>query len=1171
MLTLFLEKSTIKTKFNTVVLLPFMIITLLLSYLVWQNINASQRQQSVQARLLQAEKLAAVAHHFAVERGLTAGYLARKGGDSDALKKQYINADNAAYELIGILPALKLTAHRDELRLLDLLEKEILKRDTLRQGVLELSPPHSPFTYYSNINATALTVLEQVMTEMNDPLASQMFRAYLALTWLKEKAGQERGALNGVFTSGELPISKAVAIQSYLSEQHYFQERLIHFSSDEFNQQFDVLLNDDAVKQVNAMRDVFNQTLLLKQNTNRLVSLLSTGNKGAFNAFKTELNQPHALFSDTQRNHLLSILENINEATSDSQKYAVFQGIQQFEKMYNPLLSVNASDWFSVATRRIDLLNELVKKKSAQLAMYVNEKANTLMWISILEVLFGVVLLVALFGIGRAIANKMVKDLAIINNSISDVSNRFDFKTRSKIVGEDEIAITSTMFNRMLDKLEGAIGEAVYVCDAIAEGDFSKRINGEFVGDLASLKKGINRSANSVASTMSSLEMVIDGLAEGRLDVRLPDDVKGQLRDKVNTAMSQTEQALIQIERSVNGISQGDFSQEINVPLSGTLDAVKISINSALKSINISVSAIVQAMQAVEKGDFSAHVDGQYQGAFAQLQHSINQSVKVNQQALNAIKQTFSYLAEGEFKTLNVEVLQGDFALLGKELNHTILQYRQTFEEIVRASNDIAEGHLSVRISEKFPGELGKLSQALNRSTHQLEVGVTNINSVMKHASAGDFGHQITANLGGDLATLKQNINKMISDTKSAVLDIADAIQQLSQGELSDPIMVSYEGIFGQLKDDTNFTIAKLKAFINGDLSTIMDAAKAGQLETRIDLNAKQGFYMQISDGINQIVGRCADVIEDCQHVMSSLANSDLSPRIEREYQGSFNELKQNTNASLDHLSNVIEKIKLASLANLNGIDEISKGNTNLSQRTEQQAASLEEINATMSDITDMVSQNADQAKLVESRMQTTSDTAEEGGTVVERAIASMLEINQASKSIEDIISVIDEIAFQTNLLALNAAVESARAGDSGRGFAVVAAEVRNLAQRSASSAKKITQLIAETVSKVEHGSVLVQESGATLRQIISLIREAASSATQIATESIDQQYRVKETKTAIEQLDKVTQSNSALVEQIASASQNLAGQSQSTLTLLESFKLSKQTGNGSGVLLLTQ
>ena len=318
-------------------------------------------------------------------------------------------------------------------------------------------------------------------------------------------------------------------------------------------------------------------------------------------------------------------------------------------------------------------------------------------------------------------------------------------------------------------------------------------------------------------------------------------------------------------------------------------------------------------------------------------------------------------------------------------------------------------------------------------------------------------------------------------------------------------------------------------------------------------------------------MGRCADVIDDCQHVMSRLANSDLTPRIEREYQGSFNELKQNTNTSLDHLGSVIEKIKTASLGNLNGIDEISKGNTSLSQRTEQQAASLEEINATMSEITDMVSQNADLAKLVESRMQTTCDTAEEGGTVVERAIASMLEINQASKSIEDIISVIDEIAFQTNLLALNAAVESARAGDSGRGFAVVAAEVRNLAQRSASSAKKITQLIAETVSKVEQGSLLVQESGTTLRQIISLIREAASSATQIATESLDQQYRVKGTKTAIEQLDNVTQSNSALVEQIASASQNLAGQSQNTLALLESFKLSNLSLQGSGVLRLTQ
>ena len=184
------------------------------------------------------------------------------------------------------------------------------------------------------------------------------------------------------------------------------------------------------------------------------------------------------------------------------------------------------------------------------------------------------------------------------------------------------------------------------------------------------------------------------------------------------------------------------------------------------------------------------------------------------------------------------------------------------------------------------------------------------------------------------------------------------------------------------------------------------------------------------------------------------------------------------------------------------GSNEIAQGNSDLSQRTEEQAASLEETASSMDEMTTTVAQNADNAKSANTLSLEAKQKAENGGQVVESAVASMAEINQASKKISDIIGVIDEIAFQTNLLALNAAVEAARAGEQGRGFAVVAGEVRNLAQRSAGAAKEIKELIRDSVSKVEEGSRLVDQSGETLKEIIAAVEKVNSVVEGITTAS---------------------------------------------------------------------
>ncbi|WP_295899306.1 aerotaxis transducer Aer2 [uncultured Vibrio sp.] len=337
-------------------------------------------------------------------------------------------------------------------------------------------------------------------------------------------------------------------------------------------------------------------------------------------------------------------------------------------------------------------------------------------------------------------------------------------------------------------------------------------------------------------------------------------------------------------------------------------------------------------------------------------------------------------------------------------------------------------------------------------------------------------------------------------------------------------------------------------------VESLIQKAIAGDLTERIDTTVYAGFMKELGDGVNNLLDTLVKPLGECIDVMSDVADGNLKESMSDEYNGEFGRLANAVNTSIVNLRNMAEKITTSSARVATASTEIADGNDDLSQRVEAQAANLEETAASMEEMTATVRQNADNAKGANDLADDAATKAGKGGAVVGQAVEAMSDINNASKKIADIIGVIDEIAFQTNLLALNAAVEAARAGEQGRGFAVVAGEVRNLAQRSAAAAKEIKGLINDSVEKVDEGTRLVDESGATLKEIVDAVAKVTELIAQIASSSVEQSTGIDEINRAIATMDEMTQQNASLVEETSAASQSLKDEGKVLLNLMNFF-----------------
>ncbi|MEM7619062.1 MAG: methyl-accepting chemotaxis protein [Pseudomonadota bacterium] len=645
----------------------------------------------------------------------------------------------------------------------------------------------------------------------------------------------------------------------------------------------------------------------------------------------------------------------------------------------------------------------------------------------------------------------------------------------------------------------------------------------------------------------SQAECLMTEVSKGDCSLRIvTEDLQGPVlyfAQNTNGMMSTLEKNLSFIKETLSCISKGELTlaESQNTIEENCVTDIEDDENEEQNldqddcEISTKEEHLVQEQQLEEDNQEIHGLFAEISGAFAEI------SIKLSN-LIQETTETARAASLGNFaRRIDISSYEGAFLNLAESINKINEISDQGLTEIEKCVSAISHGDLSQTIEGDLDGQFEDIKLNFNKTLQQLSSVITSATEQANAASAGDFSHRIeVSDKAGFLLELSQSMNNINEISERGLGEIRDAVKGISEGDLTNAVNGEYQGLFDEIKQAINESQEKLNSFIS-DMTEVSFAAARGDFTQEMNSFDKEGFMIELSEGINVINAICLKGLTEVKGVIEALSKGDLTTKVEGKYTGMFDDIKQALNSTIDAMSDVIDQIHYTSDSVSTASSEITVGSNDLARRTETQASSLHEIVASIEQMSTGIQNNAESASVANELATQAQSAAEESGQVVGCAIEAMDRIEKSSRKVADITNVIDEIAFQINLLALNAAVEAARAGDAGKGFEVVAAEVRKLAQRSADAAKDIDQLIESGNQEVQQGTKLVKDTGGSLEQILGGVAKLADIVDQISNASVEQSIGIDEINKAIALMDNTTQQNAAVAEENMAACSALA------------------------------
>jgi len=611
--------------------------------------------------------------------------------------------------------------------------------------------------------------------------------------------------------------------------------------------------------------------------------------------------------------------------------------------------------------------------------------------------------------------------------------------------------------------------------------------------------------------------------------------------------------------------------REIIIGVNRTLDAVIGPLNVAAEYVD-----------RISKGDIPPRITDSYNGDFNEIKNNLNTCIDAVNELVSDANTLALAASQGKLDVrADASKHGGDFAKIVSGVNNTLDAVIGPLNVAAEYVDRISKGDIPARITDNYNGDFNEIKNNLNNCIEAVNLLVTDANMLAVAAVEGKLATRADASKHeGDFAKIVSGVNKTLDSVIGPLNVAAEYVDKISKGNIPAKITDNYNGDFNTIKDNLNTCIDAVNLLV-GDANMLAVAAIDGKLATRADASRHGGDFGKIVTGVNSTLDAVIGPLNVAADYVARISVGDMPEVITDNYNGDFNNIKNNLNVMITSLNDIIGKARLVAEGDLtvdlkkrsendelmqsltdmvkataNIISEFQTAANNISASSQQmsstsqqmsqgateQASSAEEVSSSMEEMAANIQQNTDNAQQTEK----IAINAAEGINSVNSAAGETLKYMQ---DIAEKVSIIGEIARQTNILALNAAVEAARAGEHGKGFAVVAAEVRKLAERSQVAAVEIDLLTKNSVKATD-------ESGRLLAAIAPEIGKTAKLVQEIAAASIEQNSGADQVNNAIQQLNQVTQQNAAASEEMATSSEELAGQAEALLEMISFFKL---------------
>ncbi len=641
-------------------------------------------------------------------------------------------------------------------------------------------------------------------------------------------------------------------------------------------------------------------------------------------------------------------------------------------------------------------------------------------------------------------------------------------------------------------------------------------IEAEVAGNAAhSAKQGRN------AMIINIIVLILGALGMITLARKLTTDILTELGGEPESAAN-----------VVRAVTAGDLSFNIELK-NGDQHSLLASMSALVVRIKSVIDSIHQLTQDQQAGRLDSRISTQdLPGEFATLANEINTLVEAQNQDVNILTDLIGQYGQNNFAA-RLPQQAGDKAIRNQQMDavrdrlQANLLEAETNARIKMALDSVA---VPVRIADN-DGTITYINSALKETLHKYE------SAFRAQIPSFDANKVLGGSIGifyTDSDAALQRLRSLNSTVKSRL-----TLGGRDYDVISSPITSSNGekiGTVGQWLDITE------QLAIEKEIAFVVEAAANGDFTQAISETNKQGFYLQLATGMNHLMKTSAQGLNDVIRVLGALAQGDLTQKITQDYQGSFAQIKDDTNATSAKLAEIINDVRTAADELSNAAEQVSATAQSLSQSSSEQASGVEQTSSSVIQMSASVKQNTENAKITDGIANRSANEAKETSKAVLQTI-------QAMRDIAGKIGIIDDIAYQTNMLALNAAIEAARAGEHGKGFAVVAAEVRKLAERSQIAAQEIGELAAGSVS-------ISEKAGKLLTEMVPSIGKTSDLVQEITAASEEQSAGLNQISKAMEQLNAVTQQNASASEELAATSDVMSGQAEQLQTLMQFFNL---------------